>query len=332
VKIERRAIDEVAAPFPVYPRLAGELLAAGAAPDADGAATVAHGLGALAAYAYADTATVAMVMGRLGLAGGGCVRIEQAVDAMFVFSTAYLVQSRCGRVVLLGYRGTEPTNLANWLGDADVGPEEMPVGNARLPVHAGFRRNMRATRWSVLEELAHALAGRSLADPERPVPHPLEALLIGGHSLGGAMAVLFALSLAGRPEHRALVDRLRALHTFGQPLATAGELPAEAREVEARIVRHVRPRDLIPALPAASWGRFTHIGREVRWEAGAWRPSAVPVRQLASIREVPRSLLALFGTARSRDAARYSLVEHGPHHYLAALRPPGRVSELGDFD
>lgn len=326
MKLERREIDAVGEPFPIHPALPEELLAA------DGGPTVAHVLGALSAYAYADTATVATVMGRLGLAGGACVRIDQAVDAMFVFSTAYLVQSRCGRVVLLGYRGTEPTNLANWLGDADVGPEEMQVGSARVPVHAGFRRNMRATCWSVLEELSHALAGRSLADPRRQVAQPLEALFVTGHSLGGAMAVLFALSLAGRQEHRALVDRLRALHTFGQPLATCGDLPAEARGIEARILRHVRTRDLIPALPAASWGRFSHLGHEVRWEDGAWRASPAPVRQLASIREVPRSLLALFGTARSRDAARYSLVEHGPHHYLAAVRPPGLVTELGDFD
>jgi len=48
-----------------------------------------------------------MMAARLGFDRPVCVRITQIVDAMFIFSTAYLVQSRCGRVVILCYRGTE---------------------------------------------------------------------------------------------------------------------------------------------------------------------------------------------------------------------------------
>ncbi|MGB7217422.1 MAG: hypothetical protein WBD07_01330 [Vicinamibacterales bacterium] len=64
-------------------------------------ATVAHVPAACAAYAYSDADTVATMMTRLGLEANACVRITQTVDAMFIFSTAYLVQSRCGRVVVL---------------------------------------------------------------------------------------------------------------------------------------------------------------------------------------------------------------------------------------
>ncbi|KAB2970029.1 MAG: lipase family protein [Thermoanaerobaculia bacterium] len=328
MNVERMCIEKPAPPFPLYADPVGDLLRAHHADAAERDATAAHLLGVCAAYAYADTRTVATLMSRLGLADGACVRVEQTVDAMFVFSTAYLVQSRCGRVVLLAYRGTEPTNLASWIGDADVGPEPMPVEGEPLAVHSGFRRNLGATRLGVLAELHLALEGRSLLDPERTVDHPLDALYVTGHSLGGAMAALFALSLG--PAERAVAERLRAIYTFGQPLATAVPLPAAAHRVGRRLFRHVLPRDPIPALPLASWGRLGHLGQEYRWLDGEWRRSATAVVQIASARRLSPSVLAFFLSARRRAAARYSLAEHVPHRYLEALRPPGRVTELGD--
>jgi hypothetical protein len=77
-------------------------------------------------------------------------------------------------------------------------------------VHAGFFLNVRATRVAVMGELQHALERRSLLDPRMSVDHPLEALYVTGHSLGGAMAALFALSVAGTAEHRAMAEKLRA--------------------------------------------------------------------------------------------------------------------------
>ena len=330
MKVERRVGEAGGAPFPIHVDLPARLLAAHSPADADRRdPLVGHVLGVLAAYAYADTDTVAAMAGRLGFAGG-CVCIAQTVDAMLVFSTAYVLQSRCGRVAILGYRGTEPATVGNWLGDADVGSERMSIGDESFVVHAGFRRNMRATRWGVLEQLRLALAGRSLSAPEERVDFPLEALYVTGHSLGGAMAVLFALSLAGDAEQRELAARLRAVYTFGQPLAACEPLPAAAVEITRKVYRHVLARDPIPALPAAPWGRLTHFGREYRWAAGEWRLSETPVAQLASVREIPRSVLAFFAKANRRDRLAYTIAEHGPHHYLAALRPPDLVTELGD--
>ena len=328
MNVERMRIEEPAPPFPLYEDPVGDLLRAHPSDAAERDATVAHLLGVGSAYAYADTRTFAMMMSRLGFGGGACVSVEQTVDAMFVFSTAYLVQSRCGRVVLLAYRGTEPNNLANWLGDADVGPEPMPLADERLAVHSGFHRNLRATRWGVLAELNLALEGRSLLAPDRRVDHPLAALYVTGHSLGGALAVLFALSLG--PAESVLARKLRAIYTFGQPLATAVPLPGAAQRLGRRLFRHVFLRDPIPTLPAASWGRLAHFGREYRWQDGEWRRSATAVAQITSARKFSPSVLAFFLSAKRRAAARYSLADHVPHRYLEALRPPGRVTELGD--
>ncbi len=312
-------------PFPVHEDLVERLLAAHAAPDAPRDEVVAHALSCCAGYAYADLETVVTIASRVGLEECAGVRLTQVVDAMLVFSTAYLLQSRCGRVVILCYRGTEPSNLGNWLGDADVGSDSMVVGRERLRVPEGFHRNMRATRWAVLKELGSALECRSLGDPAVPVDHPMEALYVTGHSLGGAMAVLFALSIAELPECREIADRLRAVYTFGQPLTSESRLPAAARELGRRLHRHVLPNDPVPAIPPASWCRLDHFGREWRFADGGWTEAPAAVTQLKSL---PRALIAL---APGNPARRTSSIrEHAPDRYLAALQPANRVTELGD--
>jgi hypothetical protein len=336
MRIERLEGGGCHSPFPVHDGLIARLLAAHAAdaaprPDPRDA-TVAHVLAACAGYAYADAKTVAMTMTRLGYEQGACVSIQQTVDAMFVFSTAFLIQSRCGRVVILCYRGTEPATLGNWLGDADIGPDVVTFGRERLVVHAGFYRNVRVTRWAVMQELAQALEGRSLLDPSRRVEHPLEALYVTGHSLGGAMAMLFALSLAGSAEDGGLAERLRAVYTYGQPMALVEPIPKIAEQAGTHLFRHILARDVVPALPPAQWGRFVHIGHEYRYADGAWRRAETPVPPLRHVREIPRSLLGFFMPGRRAESARWAARDHGPHHYIAALRPAGRVTEFGDWE
>lgn len=320
------------APFPVYRGLVEKLVAAHRPQTGGRDKLVAHVLGTCAGYAYSDADTVATMMARLGLGENACVRVAQTVDAMFIFSTAYLLQSRCGRVVILCYRGTEPATLGNWIGDADVGSEMLGVaGDTRpLRVHAGFYRNLRATRLAVISELGLALEGRSLLDPQQKVDHPLEALYITGHSLGGAMAALFALTLNEQGVERDIVASLKAVYTFGQPLVVGGDLPPPSGQIAGKLFRHVFPRDPVPALPPAGWGALAHFGHEYRHVEGSWQLSEAPVEQLANLREMPRSLFALFAAEKRRASLRYSFGEHGPHQYLAALREPGQLTEFGD--
>lgn len=321
-------------PFPVYTGLVDSLARAHPEGAAGRDATVAHVLATCAGYSYADTETFATIVARLGLDAQACVRVSQTVDAMFVFSTAYLVQSRCGRVVILSYRGTEPQSLGNWLGDADVGSESSLLSvreGVHAPrVHAGFYLNVRATLCGVMEELTRALHGRSLLDPAQAVESPLESLYVTGHSLGGAMAALFALAVAGDDKHRPIADRLKAVYTFGQPMAVCAPLPSWVDEVGRKLFRHVRARDPVPALPPVQWGPFVHIGQEFCCQNGEWRRSESPVEPLVRTRDIARSMVALLAPEKQRRSYRYSAAEHRPQHYIAELRPRNRVSELGD--
>lgn len=333
MNIERVSAGTPFGPFPLYADLADTLARAHPKTHGESDATVAHVLATCAGYANADAGTVALMTARIGLEANACVGVSQTVDAMMIYSTAYLVQSRCGRVVILCYRGTEPGSLGNWLGDIDVGSESSTISGLErddaVRVHAGFHLNLRATWLGVLENLELAVEGRSLAAPSTRVAHPLEALYVTGHSLGGAMAVLFALSMAGRPSLRAIGDRLRAVYTFGQPMAACSPLPRWTDQAGAKLYRYVIERDLIPALPPASWGPFTHLGSEYRYSGGEWRRSATPVVQLARAGAIPRAVLASFAREKKRASSRYSFTDHRPHHYIAALRPEGMVTELG---
>jgi hypothetical protein len=327
MQFERLIVDSSPPPFPIYPDPTGEMLRAHVA-GSDRDPAVAHILAVLSGYAYGDIETVATMASRLGMAGSACMRIAETVDAMYIFSTAYLLQSPCGRVAILCYRGTELANFANWLGNADVGSHIVDAGGARLCIHAGFHRNVRATRWPILESLRAAARGESIVDTEKKVDHPLAALYVTGHSLGGAMAVLFALGLGD--EEQPLARKLRAVYTFGQPLSVSGPLPKAVGALGGRVFRHIYGRDIIPSLPPRVWGALEHFGHEFHYSDGQWQRRHPGTTQLAGFRAVPRSLLGMFAPVRKRDALRFTMVDHQPHHYIAALRPAGRVTEFGD--
>ncbi len=324
--------------FPVHPDLADALVDAKAHPDD----VVAHALAVFAGYAYADEATVAMMMARMGLAGNHCRMIGQYVDAMFISSTAFLVQSEDGRVVVLAYRGTRPFDFVAWLTDADVYPERVPFAfgpsaGGPFEVHAGFYRNVRCTRHEVVAALERARRGRSVHHDGRAMPNEMEALYITGHSLGAAMAALMATMLVTDARYSPLVERLRAVYTFGQPMIGS---PAFARACDAHhflghdVIRYVYRRDVVPSLPPDASGPFAHFGPEHRFDKDwPWTPSGHVTQQMGHLIGLVETPLAFVGRRIRvlRDLPfRYSIDDHGPQHYISSLAPPGVRSEFGD--
>jgi predicted lipase len=229
--------------FPVYEQLAKRLSEGIDVPDP----TVAHVLATAAGYAYSEAATVAMIMARMGLDENHCLKVGQYVDAMFIASTAFLVQSKDGSVVILAYRGTQPTNLISWLTDADVYPDKIAFPFAgtdkTFAIHAGFYRNVRSTRFEVVAALKRAMEGRSVLDDGRansavdPLPDggamasPMTTLYVTGHSLGGAMAAIMSVMLAVEPEYiESFGDVFRAAYTYGQPMVGAPDFADECNK------------------------------------------------------------------------------------------------------
>jgi hypothetical protein len=325
--------------FPVYPDLADTLVDAQAHPDD----TVAHVLGTCAGYAYSTADTVAMIAARLGLNDNRCRMIGEYVDAMFICSTAFLVQSQDGRVVILAYRGTEPANFINWLTDIDVYPEKVALQFAQaeeaFAVHGGFYRNVRATRYEVVRALQRALNAEPVSGKGDPMPHPLEALYITGHSLGAAMAALMAVMLVTEPAYTDIAKKLRAVYTFGQPMIGSPAL-AEACDAHAflatNVLRYIYRRDVVTHLPPKDSGPFAHFGPEYQYEQKwPWNRKDRPTVQMGNLLGLVEAPIAFVARQLRwfRDVPfQYSLDDHGPQHYISALTPPGTPTEFGDYD
>lgn len=350
--------------FPVYPGLVDQLVQPAVDPGTGEPDPVtAHLLAVLSGYAYSDAETVAEMMTRMGLESSHCLSVSFDNDPMFVVSTAFLVQSDDGRVVLLGYRGTEPANLVNWATDVEAAQVKVKVSASStepLEVHPGFYRNVRATRYVIVRALLRALHGQSVIEPpdgsEPERTGEMQALYITGHSLGGAMAALMGILTAldpgsadvradSRAELRRLGDCLRAVYTYGQPMIGS---PATAERCEAdpaigrRLFRFVYECDPVPSLPSRDTGKWAHYGQERQYlttlfpqdgTSGGWTVSRRNVGQLRFVGQLvvafssfPLSQLLLL----QRFPFLYRIDDHRPEHYIAMLAPPGRPTEFGD--
>jgi hypothetical protein len=359
--------DETSTTFPVYPDL-NEALVDTPSQDQP-AAHIAHALAVCAGYAYSDAGTVSMMMTRLGLENTHCREIARSVDAMFIRSTAFVVQSADGRTVILCYRGTPPLDLISWLLAADVilqapgrvspsrdaaasGPA-MP-GALDEELHPGFYRNVRSTRPEVVRALERAMDGASVleGDVDRSFAHvpadregrrapaiqPLEALYITGHSLGGAMAAVMTAMLVKTEAYRGIADKVRGVYTFGQPMVATPTFATSAdrrlRELGIPLIRYVYRDDPVPNLPPSYTGEYKHFGEERRYVT-AW-----PDRPSPSSTQSPPYRLDLatsFAAASLRKIAPFrsvpftkNLEHHYPLAYISSLQPPDRPTEFGD--
>jgi Lipase (class 3) len=351
------------ATFPVYHDLEALLAEEEQQPDQQPPATVAHTLAVAAGYAYSDAATMSMMLARMGLQDNHCLQVGMSVDAMFIRSTAYLIQSSDGSVVILAYRGTEPTNLVNWLTDADVHPDKIafpfprdantadPAESSLPPdavpaewyaVHAGFYRNVRATRFAVIAALERALDRRSVLDDDSgsPMPameKPMTTLYLTGHSLGGAMAALMAVMLSVEPQYKKLFAPIfQGACTYGAPMVGSPEFAnacAENTFLDRNVVRYVYRKDLVPHLPPSDSDAFQHFGREYRYDH-AWKDTSdKPITQMGDLLgliEAPLGFVASKFRLLRDITFRFSLNDHGPQHYITAITPKDKPNEFGD--
>lgn len=332
---------------PVYTNLADTLVTANQ-PSKE----VRHVLATCAGYAYGDERILTTMMTRLGLSESRCRMLQVIVDAMFIASTAYVVQSHDGRVVVLCYRGTQPVNVVNWLTDLDADPAQVgyDLGDDHAEtsrVHAGFYRNTRASRFAVIDVLQRALEGFSIADGSKERVNPMEALYITGHSLGGAMAVLMTVMLHTQDRFSEIASKNRATYTFGQPMIGTPDFARACEKVRSRsgdgllherIFRYVYGADVVPQLPPRESGRFQHFGVEYRCpRRRGGSPHHTWSRAHRYTSQTNGIGLLLGGvTMLTRQVAllrnlpwQQEIADHGPHNYITALTPPGIRSEFG---
>ncbi|MDT3440580.1 lipase family protein [Pseudofrankia sp. BMG5.37] len=342
--------------FPVYRGLERRL--AGLTCDDQPDDVVRHVLAVCSGYAYGEVEStqrdpdelrginaLSAMLVRMGLPRNRCRIITERNDAMLIRSTVFVVQSEKRDVVILVYRGTDPSSLMNWLTDMEIHSREPSLvdlgGHRAYPVHGGFYRNLRSTRSEVLRTLQFAMARRPLEDAGKASPRPARlparerpALYVTGHSLGGAMAAIMGLMLMTDPAYQdELGTALRAVYTFGQPMIGPAGIDegyeAVPPQYRAPVLRYIYRQDPVPRVPAADLGPFAHFGAEYRYN-GKWTESARPIRPMASILGLGGAFLAfpMEQIPIFNGLLPYTISDHFPQNYIEACA--NHRSEYGD--
>jgi hypothetical protein len=187
--------------------------------------------------------------------------------------------------LIIAFRGT--ADLRNWLTDLDY--ELTRAGNFR--VHRGFHEAVSAVQSDVSAKLGDARETR---------------LWVTGHSLGGALAMLWALWAARRGHE------IAGVYTFGQPrVGDAAFSHLYNSKLKTRTWRSVHADDIVPRVP---WllGRYRHAGHEVF--LGSMKPSS-RILDPSILARLPSDLLHAARELRRGKVA--LLADHRVHAYLA---------------
>lgn len=140
-------------------------------------------------------------------------------------------------LVLVSFRGTE--GVADWLSNLKLVSTD---GGRFGPVHAGFLEQFKALQQDT-EAILRSAPGRRL--------------VITGHSLGGALAVLAAASWVGELP-------LHSLYTYGQPMVGKAAFATYVqRRFADRYVRFVNAADVVTRVPPG----YRHAGQLYRFDA-----------------------------------------------------------------
>ena len=142
--------------------------------------------------------------------------------------------------IIVSFRGTEPTELSDWITDLDFDLVPGPLGGR---VHEGF--------YDALSDVWHVVDS-TVSNFSRPESKPL---LVTGHSLGGALATLaVARWLQGG---RAVAG----LYTFGQPRTGDEEFARNFNFMfKPYAFRIVNNNDIATRVPPRCCD-YRHIGR-----------------------------------------------------------------------
>lgn len=163
------------------------------------------------------------------------------------------------RTAFVSFRGT--SDVEDWLADLDAVPDDYQPVSGFGQVHAGFQDVYELVRKSIAANLATATAG-------------CNQILVTGHSLGAALAVLAAPDIFRNMPPNQIEPRLI---TFAGPRVGLTDFATAFNAAIESCFRVVNFLDIVPYVPPAP---YVHVGTQITVDSGgpvqiAWRHSLI---------------------------------------------------------
>ena len=154
------------------------------------------------------------------------------------------------RLIVFGFRGTDPTSLNDWFKNIDFQPTTFEVSGTKIQSHKGFK----ACYDNIATWFEAEYKTASATD---------YTIVLTGHSLGGAEATIAAVYAAGK-----LNRRPDAVVTYGAPLIGDQSLVNYYRKMVGcdRTLRFVTKGDIVPKVPKV-FG-YKHVCNAIELDAG----------------------------------------------------------------
>ncbi|XP_012481197.1 triacylglycerol lipase OBL1 [Gossypium raimondii] len=162
-------------------------------------------------------------------------------------------------LIVVAFRGTQPFSAYDWKTNVDISWYELKdMGKGKI--HSGFMKalGMQKTKgWpKEIQQSTHQnqFAYYTLRQKLREVLQENQdaRLIVTGHSLGSALAVLFVAVLMLHEEEW-LLEKLEAVYTFGQPRVgdhKFGEFMIDKlRKFDVKYFRYVYSNDMVARIP-----------------------------------------------------------------------------------